>query len=130
MLVAAVLTLPAFLLAAKAHGRQVRLERERAGHHEVTFGSGANHPFVEALWRRDRVAFWTIAPLCAIGFALLLFVGARAGAWAWLAIPWGMIAAFTALGAASAMRTRDARPWLWGAIGLSLATAVAAVAWP
>jgi len=34
-----------FFVAAKFHGRQVRLERELAGHNQVTFG-GKNPPFV------------------------------------------------------------------------------------
>lgn len=46
------------MAAAKAHGRQVRLEREAAGYHSVQFG-GTNAEFVERLWRRDRVRFWS-----------------------------------------------------------------------
>src|SRR5688572_10735117 len=46
------------LLAAKAHGRQVRLEREAKGVFKVVFG-GTNPPEVEAIWRRDRRIFWT-----------------------------------------------------------------------
>jgi hypothetical protein len=45
------------LMAAKSHGRQVRLERERAGYPTVVTGTG-NPPWVEALWRRDRIHFW------------------------------------------------------------------------
>lgn len=45
------------LMAAKTHGRQVRLERERAGYPTVMIGT-ANPPWVEALWRRDRILFW------------------------------------------------------------------------
>ncbi len=54
-----------FLAAAKTHGRQVRLERELAGHMEVHFG-GVNDPFVEALWRRDRSVYWFVAGLSAL----------------------------------------------------------------
>lgn len=71
----------AFLLAAKAHGRQLRLERELQGYHHVVFG-GANPPFVEALWRADRVRYWSIAAgvaLCVLG----LFALARARGWGW-----------------------------------------------
>lgn len=63
-----VLSVVTFLVAAKTHGRQVRLERERAGHTQVVFG-GENPPFVEALWKRDRIRFWSTA---AIAFALAL----------------------------------------------------------
>ena len=45
------------LLAAKAHGRQVRLEREAKGVFAVDFG-GTNPPEVEAIWKRDRRIFW------------------------------------------------------------------------
>lgn len=51
------LSIAAFLAAAKAHGRQLRLERELAGYWQVTFGA-SNPPFVEALWRRERFLFW------------------------------------------------------------------------
>ena len=66
------LTIAHFLLSAKAHGRQIRLEREREGHPEVTFGA-ENHPWVEALWGRDRRILWrssgVIAPVL-IGYLL------------------------------------------------------------
>jgi len=140
IVLAAILTAPLFLLAAKAHGRQVRLERERAGHHDVEFGGGRdrsrgedvsqhvrkNPPFVEALWRRDRVAFWIAAPLAAVAMAIPLFARVG-GAWALLAAPWGMIAAFLGLGVASALRAHEAKGWLWGACALALATAVVAL---
>jgi hypothetical protein len=61
-----VLSLAAFLTAAKAHGREVRLEREAKGHHEVVFG-GTNHPDVEAIWQRDRWVYW---PSAALGLVL------------------------------------------------------------
>lgn len=56
-----------FLVAAKAHGRQLRLEREKAGVLRVSFGRGSqNEPFVVALWRRERVIFWPAAAVAAI----------------------------------------------------------------
>lgn len=59
------------LAAAKAHGRQVRLERELAGYHEVDF-TGSNPPFVEALWARDRRRFWlAFLVLGSLGMAYL-----------------------------------------------------------
>jgi len=60
-----------FLVAAKLHGRQLRLEREQAGFREVTFGRGSqNPPFVVALWRRERFIFWPIAAVVAVGLRL------------------------------------------------------------
>ena len=48
----------AFLIAAKTHGRQLRLERELAGHWHVTFGR-SNGAWIDALWRRERIIFWS-----------------------------------------------------------------------
>jgi len=53
-----------FLAAAKAHGRQLRLERELAGYWEVSFRA-RNPAFVETLWRRERIAFWSLVALLA-----------------------------------------------------------------
>ena len=61
-----------FLLAAKLHGRQLRLERERAGYPEASFRRGAdNAPFVVALWRRERYIVWGTTAACA-GVAALV----------------------------------------------------------
>ena len=57
-----------FVLAAKVHGRHVRLERELAGHFSVRFGA-PNDPFVEALWAQDRTQLWTIV---GVGLAALV----------------------------------------------------------
>ncbi len=70
-----------FVLAAKAHGRQIRLERELEGYHQVVFG-GTNPPFVEALWRADRVRYWSIAAGLAV-VLLCLFALAKARGWQW-----------------------------------------------
>lgn len=70
-----------FLLAAKAHGRQLRLERELEGYHRVVFGA-TNPPFVEALWRADRVRYWSIVLGLAVA-ALGLFAVARVLGWSW-----------------------------------------------
>lgn len=51
---------------AKAHGRQVRLERERIGVHAVTFGK-PNDPRVEAIWARDRRGFWGLFAVLVVG---------------------------------------------------------------
>ena len=63
------LALALYLVAAKTHGRQLRLERELAGYWTVSFG-GRNPPFVEALWHRERLIFWSLAAV----FLLLTLV--------------------------------------------------------
>src|SRR5262245_44097853 len=73
-----VLSLGTFLLAAKAHGRQIRLEREREGHMHVTFGK-ENHPFVEKLWSRDRKIYWSTAATCALIVILYWLIAAKFG---------------------------------------------------
>jgi hypothetical protein len=60
----------AFLAAAKAHGRQLRLERELAGYLHVTFG-GKNPAWVEALWQRERIYFFGVLVL--LVFASVVF---------------------------------------------------------
>jgi hypothetical protein len=138
------------LVSAKAHGRQLRLEREWAGFEHVEFGA-TNPPWVEALWRRDRVRFWTIVPLAAaamLGHALaspLAHPAALKGWGALFAAAWAPAVGFVALALASLARLRRAtrgsgeRPawraaaargsaaWL-GASG-ALALVVLALAW-
>jgi hypothetical protein len=75
------LSVVAFVLAAKAHGRQLRLERELEGYHHVVFG-GSNPPFVDALWRADRVRYWSTAGVLALA-VLGLFALARVQGWGW-----------------------------------------------
>lgn len=74
LLASLALSLLLLLAAAKAHGRQVRLERELEGHHEVVFG-GDNPPYVVALWRRDRIRVWGAALLAALLLVALLVLG-------------------------------------------------------
>lgn len=107
----ALLALPvgvALLLAsAKAHGRQLRLERELEGHRDVVFG-GRNHPWVEALWRRDRVRYWTLVPVAGLAQAAMLYAaGARAADYASLLLA-PFVLGFVALGLASLLRLRAA----------------------
>lgn len=65
---AGLLSVGLLLAAAKSHGRQLRLERELEGYRDVSFGRDARNPsWVEALWRADRVRFWTLYPLAATG---------------------------------------------------------------
>jgi hypothetical protein len=112
-----------FLASAKAHGRQLRLEREKAGYFEAVFG-GRNPAYVEGLWKQERLLYWTLAgALCA--FALAYAVAARSFGWRapfcpardgsppwWLlplwAVLWPMSLAFILTGALSAWRLRVA----------------------
>ena len=75
-----------FLLAAKTHGRQLRIERELEGYMEVDFRK-ENPPWVEALWRADRIRFWSLAPLLALVLAGAALVGYRPSGqgpdWGW-----------------------------------------------
>lgn len=102
MLIVASLVL--FIIAAKTHGRELRLEREAAGISHVIFG-GQNPPFVEALWQAERVRFAIAAPLCAIlvGAGLWL-LGASLSRIALGALAFGPTAAFLMLGVASFIR--------------------------
>lgn len=142
------------LAAAKNHGRGVRLERQLAGHWQVSFVRD-NHPWVEALWQRDRTIYWSIA--IALGVLGLVYaVLARrwqwpmpprsAPGWSWwsallMVIGWPLVLAFVTAGVASLTRFLTALPdasaradWiasaLWGSAGwwaltLSLAALVA-----
>src|SRR5687767_7814613 len=118
--IAAIASALLFLAAAKTHGRQLRLEREQRGYRDVRFGTGTNPPWVEALWRRDRIRFWTTtgllmltATLLTIGPALLPRSGAlEAGDWGLAltaALVWAPTTAFLALAILSRARlARDA----------------------
>lgn len=105
-----------FVAAAKTHGRQVRLERELQGFDHVDFRRDhANPPWVEDVWRRDRVAYWSVAA----GAAFLFSVGALAAASSgWRLPPWAtlvllpllaMVAAFLFQALASLSRLQAAR---------------------
>jgi hypothetical protein len=143
-----------FVVAAKAHGRQLRLERELAGTWEVHFG-GQNPPFVEALWHRERVWFWTVT--LALGVSALLYVAIASrttwprplgGGWWSVVLPpvlWAPLAAFVACGLASLVRLYRAVPnatpsqeWLgaawsgsvvWWAITFAVVALVAVASW-
>jgi hypothetical protein len=126
-----VLTIGLLLVAAKAHGRQVRLHRELHGHLRVEFG-GENDPFVEALWRRDRIRFWATTGVAAALLVVLFRTVWRLNTGDWLEwlliVPWAMapgflVAGLTVLvaserdataGPVAAARTqtyRSSRPW-------------------
>src|SRR5688500_19580447 len=121
-------SIAAYLLAAKVHGHQLRLERELAGYFEVVFG-GSNPPFVEALWSRERVIYWSITGSLALVGVAYAFAAARIG-WpaplrgSWigtilLVTLWPMTLAFLASGLASAGRSGSIAPailwWLLSA---------------
>jgi hypothetical protein len=139
----------AFLLAAKAHGHQLRLERQLAGFWQVSFRA-PNDPWVEALWQRERLAFWVVAlVLAAAGLAYSLY-GVRAG-WPQLlaregsrwsgwglflaVVAWPAIVAFAGTGIASFVRflaRRSDADWMaravWASVGWWAATLVIGLA--
>ena len=125
--IAAALGVPLLLAAAKLHGRQLRLEREQEGYHEVEFG-GTNPPWVEALWRRDRIRFWVMVPIFALLGAVISWPDLGRALVA--ALLWAPSLAFVALGIVSGARARwpHAKGSLaWGALvaALALTTALA-----
>src|SRR6476619_4804412 len=84
-----------FLTAAKAHGRELRLERVAAGVDHVVFG-GQNPALVESLWKAERVRFWIAAPLLAAALiAMLKARGVGTGVATLSALTWGSSLAFT-----------------------------------
>lgn len=113
-----------FLLSAKAHGRQLRAERELEGVLEVDFRQRPQPPFVEALWRQDRIRFWLLFPAVAaalVGYvALAVWQGLplpdappmrfrfRLAHHALLALLGAAAVAFTTLGLASLQRLHRA----------------------
>lgn len=66
-----------FLLAAKAHGRELRLERVAHGFEEVDFR--ALPPGVQAIWQAERVRFWPAFAVLATVFAVLAWMYAPIG---------------------------------------------------
>ncbi|HEX2734309.1 MAG TPA: hypothetical protein VHM70_22020 [Polyangiaceae bacterium] len=70
----------AFLVSAKLHGRELRLEREAAGYHQVVFG-GQNPPWVEALWHAERVRFWSWTAGLALVLALICWWQKPSASW-------------------------------------------------
>ncbi len=134
----AVLTVLLILAAAKAHGRQVRLARERLGITSVDFRAD-NGPVVEAIWRHDRLRFWvSFAAVAALGAVGSLVepvsdwppVGSIV---AWLA--WAFAAGFVAAGLTSWLGQLRPEPgddpaWrrraVWGSAGWWLLVAAAA----
>lgn len=126
LLVVLVASVVSFGVAAKAHGRQLRLERELAGYPHVVFG-GTNPPFVEALWRQDRMRYWSqVAGLALLTVGLFAvarsrgwswpFLGGGGGAVAWLVV-WGApVVAFFTCGVWSLARFLSAAPGRAGTV--------------
>lgn len=127
-----------FLASAKAHGRQLRLEREKAGYMRVTFG-GKNPAFVEGLWRQERRLFWSLTGAAAafafayaiavIRFGWHVALEDASGSAPWWLLPlglaiWPMTLGFTLTGLISITR-------LWAALrsGTLPAAGWAAAAW-
>ena len=96
-----------FFASSKAHGRQLRLEREFEGHYSVQFG-GNNHPWVEALWRAERWRFWSLLAACEI----IMFVFSIRHPFSWklllIAIGWIPSFAFSFTGGLSLLRLTKA----------------------
>lgn len=119
----ALLGVPALIVAAKAHGRQVRLEREAAGYHAVQFG-GSNPAFVERLWRRDRIRFWTSASVAAVALGASAFFLAGDIALALVAaFLWAPIVGFFYAGLRGFAEERGKGGIAWWALAASLTSA-------
>jgi hypothetical protein len=104
-----------FLLAAKAHGRELRLERVVAGIQQVSFG-GDNPAFVDALWTTERLRFWVATPILSLILAVVLaIVGSSRHTIAFASLLWAPSVVFMVLGLASIARAGGLeRAWLGG----------------
>jgi hypothetical protein len=108
-LLVAVFAIALFLVAAKTHGRQLRLEREKAGYHSVNFG-GENPPFVESLWNAERWRFWPLTIALALIGALVFRGEARFIAM----LSWAPSLSFFVTGLLSARRAElFGANWTW-----------------
>lgn len=97
-------SLATFILAAKAHGRELRLEREAAGILRVVFG-GDNPAMVEALWSAERLRFWIATPLLAVTLGVALFIaGSSRTTIAVASLLWAPAVVFMVLGLCSILR--------------------------
>lgn len=128
--------------AAKAHGRQVRVERERVGVTAVQFGAD-NGPVVEAIWRHDRIRFWVSVGVFGLPLVALAAAGVAFTAWPrWgavlVAAGFAFITGFVGAGLVAwsgQMRERPGDPdWLqranWASFGWwTLVAAALALVW-
>jgi hypothetical protein len=111
MIILVVASLVLFVVAAKVHGRSIRLEREAMGVMNVTFGGppGSNPPEVEALWRADRWRFWPMTGVLALLFGAATFALTRsAGLTALAALQWAPTVSFFVCAVLSMMRNTQA----------------------
>lgn len=97
-----------FFVSAKTHGRQIRLERELVGIDSVDFRRETeNHPWVEELWRKDRVHYWTRAGL---GFVVLVpslsYLASRGRFEWWAVIPISLLLAMSLAFTGQAVRSQ------------------------
>jgi len=115
---AALATVVLVLVAAKAHGRQVRIEREQQGVFAVDFRRQNPAP-VEAVWRADRRLFWpSFAGAAGLGSVLVLFTALRPADLAWgfgFVLAWAFALAFVVAGLSSwarmVRRNQGPLPW-------------------
>jgi hypothetical protein len=106
-----------FILAAKAHGRELRLERVAAGIQQVTFG-GDNPAFVDALWATERLRFWVATPILSLILVVVLaLAGASRSTIGFASLLWAPSAVFMVLGVMSIGRAGGlARAELGGSV--------------
>src|SRR5262245_59021311 len=118
-----------FLLAAKAHGRELRMEREAAGFHRIVFGSPDMPPFVAELWQRERIYFWasTLALALLAGVSLVR-MDAPKGLTALAILTWAPSVSFAGLGLYSLARKGFPSDGAVGSAGWWSAVLVAFVA--
>jgi hypothetical protein len=91
------------LAAAKAHGRQMRMERLAQGHAIAGFQRGVNPPWVEARWAWERRWFWGLYPV------MLIALSAGIGLTGWAPL-WAFILDLSLMGAVAWARLeRDMR---------------------
>lgn len=133
---AAVATVGLVLASAKAHGRQIRLEREQQGFFHVDFRR-ENPPGVEAIWRTDRRVFWptfAVGAVFAVLWAFQAIEAADLGSAGFLLV-WAFAASFVVAGLLSwsrlSYRARldmppPSRRATWGSVAWWLLVAVAA----
>ena len=104
-LIIVVASVAIFLITAKIHGRELRLEREAKGYMQVVFGGSGNPPEVEQLWAAERTRFWSItAGLGVVALALGLALGAGKLITIAAIVSWAPSLAFLIGAALSAMR--------------------------
>lgn len=92
------------LAAAKAHGRQMRVERELRGVFEVTFEPGGQPPWLAKLWADERKQFWTAVPIAALVWGVAGFLVGRTDLALVGAFLWAPTAGLGWLGLASLRR--------------------------